>query len=238
MVWGRHLLSLFRGFPVMRTTGALFMVTSVASGFQLFQGGDRVSSSFPSSTGNRIPYASCQKSDDSSIDLNDQTHYQLLPKPSRSQYPTHAIYGSLLKDNLIEEYDVFKNLQFSEENDSEVVVAKVKLGKGLDGHPGIVHGGILALMIDDCLGAAYFAMGTVPHAVTANLNVNYRKGVIAGSTIHIRCHLEERVRRKLLWKVQVECPETGEIYCEVTSVFVIPRQFVNDSKEGSIQEVA
>jgi hypothetical protein len=79
---------------------------------------------------------------------------------------THAIYGTLRKEGLIEAYDVFQNKCFpiigsdsitsTDRNDSQIAVAAVlKLGSALDRHDGIIHGSILALLIDDVLGFGF-----------------------------------------------------------------------------------
>ena len=52
-----------------------------------------------------------------------------------------------------------------------LVVAVVQLGNNLDGHEGVIHGGILALQVDDVLGFAYEEI-PIP-MVTANLVVLY-----------------------------------------------------------------
>jgi acyl-coenzyme A thioesterase PaaI-like protein len=67
-------------------------------------------------------------------------------------------------------YDVYQIMQSPDDDDGDgdhecdgendeydgcIVVAKIQLGRSADGHPGVVHGGILALLIDDVLGFAY-----------------------------------------------------------------------------------
>jgi acyl-coenzyme A thioesterase PaaI-like protein len=51
-------------------------------------------------------------------------------------------------------------------------VADIPLGHKLDGHEGVVHGGVLAMLFDDAMGMAFGAMG-VTMALTANLSVDY-----------------------------------------------------------------
>ena len=58
-----------------------------------------------------------------------------------------------------------------------LVVAVVRLGPKLDGHEGIVHGGVTALLVDDVLGFAYEAI-PVEMAMTANLNLNFRRPLL------------------------------------------------------------
>lgn len=172
--------------------------------------------------------------------LADSNMYIEMKVPDKALVSSHVIYGQLLKENLIESYTVYKlSTVTSETTGGEVVVASVKLGGALDGHPNVVHGGILALLIDDILGFGYEAL-RVPAAVTANLNVNYRAAVPAGSLIIVSAILVERKGRKLTWRVRVESPDQQKLYCEATSVFVIPREAyakILDSK-GANQEAA
>ena len=73
----------------------------------------------------------------------------------------------MAKDQL-EKYDIYKVVGNTEEG----IVARVSLGKNLDGHTGVVHGGILALLMDDLMGVSCHVMG-IPMAFAANLNMDY-----------------------------------------------------------------
>jgi acyl-coenzyme A thioesterase PaaI-like protein len=183
--------------------------------------------------------------------------------PDRAKVSTHAIFGPLLQSNLIEQYDVYQHRlvevppSFSrqppeESNDSvstfqdeqDIVTAVVKLGSGLDGHPGVVHGGILALIIDDVLGLGNLALSTMPtlnggtsdetrlaiveYAVTANLNVNYTAPVPSGSTVLVTATLVQPNNvpphpRKLHWLVSVTSLDETVPYCRASSLYIIPR---------------
>jgi len=149
----------------------------------------------------------------------DPSVYQRMDLPDRANTDSHVIYGALLADNLVESYHAYRNI-----HDNTVVVAVVQLGRGVDGHPGVVHGGILALLMDDVLGFGYEALGDVPMAVTANLNINYLQAVPAGARVLVQAQLQQREGRKLYWKVRVvSARDESEIYCEATSLFIIPR---------------
>jgi uncharacterized protein (TIGR00369 family) len=171
--------------------------------------------------------------------LADEDMYIEMKVPERALESSHVIYGQLLKENLIESYTAYKlSTVTSETTGGDVVVALVKLGRSLDGHPNVVHGGILALLIDDVLGFGYEAL-RVPAAVTANLNVNYRAAVPAGSLILVSATLVERKERKLTWSIKVESYNQQTLYCEATSVFVIPREvYENILDSKGAQEAA
>lgn len=86
----------------------------------------------------------------------------------------------------------------------------------------MVHGGILSLILDDFLGFGFKALG-VPMAVTANLNVDFRAPVFAGTEARIQAQLEHREGRKLYWKVQMMSMDDETLYAECTSLYIIPR---------------
>lgn len=80
---------------------------------------------------------------------------------------SHAIFGSLgAETNAVEAYRVFAKTDGSE------VKAVVKFGKtGCTGHPGIVHGGVTALLFDNTIG---FANAVSKLAEDGNLDVLVR----------------------------------------------------------------
>ena len=177
--------------------------------------------------------------DDAGADFsNDQAEliyngkkYLLMPIPNRGKVSTHAIHGTLFKECCIGRYDVYRRKQRERDagtvitsidstegmsthiNENADVVAIVTVGSDLDGHNKIVHGGIIALVIDDVLGFGYLAVllqeaelrseknrnnsnGTITNtflpdvvAVTANLNVNYRAPVPSNTTIIVEAKL-------------------------------------------------
>lgn len=163
------------------------------------------------------------------MQVDDSYYYQQMNHPTRAQSESHVIFGHLLQPNLLEKYHVYKRI--NKDNDSllekpsqEIVVADIKLGERLNGHEGVVHGGVLALLLDDVMGYSFEAMG-VNYAVTANLHIDYRLPVPAGTLIVIKVYLKEQVGRKLYFEAQITCPkDSSKVYAEATSLFIIPRE--------------
>ncbi|KAH8778207.1 Adenylylsulfate kinase-domain-containing protein [Hyaloscypha finlandica] len=60
------------------------------------------------------------------------------------------------------------------------------LGADLCGHPGIVHGGLLATLLDEGLARCCFAALPNKVGMTANLNINYRSPAPAGAFVVLR----------------------------------------------------
>jgi acyl-coenzyme A thioesterase PaaI-like protein len=160
--------------------------------------------------------------------------YQLMKVPERTvdyRGGQHAIYGALLGDGRIESYQVYRKVvpnsatsNNMDNDDDNTVLALVKFGNGMNGHPGLVHGGILSLVLDDAFGFGYEALGDVAMAVTANLTVDYRAPLPAGTRVAIAVQLEHREGRKLFWKAQVTSMDRKTVYAEAKSLFIIPRE--------------
>ena len=168
------------------------------------------------------------KEDDNIVrDLSSKDTYQRINPPLRMLEDTHAV-GQMLKPNMIEQYEIYKKLDTSASSfqhpdaSVNIVTALLKFGKSLDGHPGVVHGGILALALDDVFGFSYHAIG-IPMAVTANLNLNYRAAVPAGSQVLIQVHLDRRENRKLYFTAEITSLDGKTVYTEATCLYIIPR---------------
>ncbi|POR35372.1 Uncharacterized protein TPAR_04433 [Tolypocladium paradoxum] len=107
------------------------------------------------------------------------------------------------------------------------LVSVVYVGEDLCGHPGIVHGGMLATMLDE--GLAWCCFGALPHGigVTANLNINYRKPTPAGSFLVLRAETTKVEGRKAWVKGHVELlAEPGEkptILTEADALYISPK---------------
>ncbi|KDQ32477.1 hypothetical protein PLEOSDRAFT_1087490 [Pleurotus ostreatus PC15] len=98
----------------------------------------------------------------------------------------------------------------------------IHLGRGLCGHDGIVHGGLLATLLDETL--ARQAISNLPDkvGVTAQLSINYKAPTRADQFILIKTKLVEAKGRKARVSGVVEDLE-GNILVEATATFVQPR---------------
>lgn len=115
------------------------------------------------------------------------------------------------------------------EEGGKSIVSVSYLGPELCGHPGIVHGGFLATMLDE--GMARCSFGALPHNIgmTANLNINYRAPAMAGNYVVLRAVTTKVEGRKAEVTGRIETlPQTeGEapvVLAEATALFVSPKQ--------------
>ncbi len=102
------------------------------------------------------------------------------------------------------------------------------LGPDLCGHPGIVHGGMLATMLDEGLARCCFAALPNKVGMTANLNINYRSPAPAGTFVVLRAKTTKVEGRKAWVEGHIETivaeGEKPVVLVEATALFIEPRQ--------------
>jgi acyl-coenzyme A thioesterase PaaI-like protein len=112
-------------------------------------------------------------------------------------------------------------------NDSESVVAISYLGPNLCGHPGLVHGGVLATMLDEGLARCCFDALPRKIAVTAKLEVNYRQPVRTGTYVVLRARTVRVEGRKAWVEGHLETLPDGDskpvILAEASALYISPR---------------
>ncbi|KAF2428686.1 hypothetical protein EJ08DRAFT_680586 [Tothia fuscella] len=118
-------------------------------------------------------------------------------------------------------------LQFSTEDGSEFVSLQY-LGVALCGHPGIVHGGLLATLLDEGLARCCFPALPNKVGVTASLKIDYRKPCMAGQYTVLKAETTKVDGRKAWVKGRMETlPDDGspgEVLVEAEALFIEPRQ--------------
>ncbi|KAK0451731.1 Thioesterase/thiol ester dehydrase-isomerase [Armillaria borealis] len=96
------------------------------------------------------------------------------------------------------------------------------LGRSLCGHDGIIHGGLLATLLDESLGR--LAIVNLPEkvGVTATLSLTYKAPTIADQFVVIKTSLQELQGRKITVTGRIEDLE-GKILVEASALFVQPK---------------
>lgn len=101
------------------------------------------------------------------------------------------------------------------------------IGSDLCGHPGIVHGGLLATLLDEGLARCCFPALPNKVGVTANLNIDYRRPAPAGSYFALRATTTKVEGRKAWVEGRIETlPKNGEepvVLVEAKALFVEPK---------------
>lgn len=130
-------------------------------------------------------------------------------------------------------------LVFCEEG-GKSLVSLFYLGPNLCGHPGIVHGGLLATLLDEAMGRCCFPALPNKVGVTANLNLDYRKPAMAGNYAVLRAETVKVEGRKAWVEGRIETlPKDGEepvVLVEAKALFIEPKQAAVSSNDHSMMQ--
>ncbi|OLY85781.1 Acyl-coenzyme A thioesterase THEM4 [Smittium mucronatum] len=117
--------------------------------------------------------------------------------------------------------------------DKKKVIYLFYIGKKLCGHPGIMHGGVQAMLYDEAMARP--ALLNLPRntGFTAYLNIQYKKPVIVDQILIMRADLEEIVGRKATVKASIE-NVNGDVLSTAESLFVSPsdKTLLKDNTEA------
>lgn len=135
----------------------------------------------------------------------------------------HLTAGTLAGPNKI----VVPPLIFIEDG-GKSLVSIFHLGSDLCGHAGIVHGGLLATIVDEGLARCCFPALPNKVAVTANLNINYRSPAFANNSFVLKAETVKVEGRKAWVEGRIETlPKNGEtpvVIVEAKALFIEPKQ--------------
>ena len=112
--------------------------------------------------------------------------------------------------------------------DDKNLVELTYVGTDMCGHTGIVHGGLVATILDE--GLAWCGFGSLPNKIgmTAYLNISYKKPIPAGSYLVLRAETIKSERRKVWVKGTIEAlPKDGksekEVFVEAEALYIEPK---------------
>ncbi|XP_077012098.1 acyl-coenzyme A thioesterase THEM4 [Tamandua tetradactyla] len=138
---------------------------------------------------------------------------QIYPDSKEGRPSSQArLFTRSFEDGLGFEYVMFHN------EDEKRTVCLFQGGPYLQGVPGFLHGGAIATMIDTTLGMCVFAAEGV--AMTANLNINYRRPIPICSVVVINSQIDKVEERKISVSCSIQSSDEKTIYSEATGVFV------------------
>lgn len=86
----------------------------------------------------------------------------------------------------------------------------------LEGYPGILHGGIVATLLDGAMTNCLFAQGI--RALTGDLHVRYRFPVLAAEELTVRAWVESSWQA--LFHVRAEITQGGEVKARAQGKFM------------------
>ncbi|KAF3939474.1 hypothetical protein ABW19_dt0205187 [Dactylella cylindrospora] len=115
------------------------------------------------------------------------------------------------------------------DGEGKKLYAIMHLGDALCGHPGIVHGGLLATLMDETLARCCFPALPRKVAMTANLDINYRAPCKANQYIIIKAETTKVEGRKA-WVVgrleslpEPEAEGDGKLLVEASVLMIEPK---------------
>lgn len=95
--------------------------------------------------------------------------------------------------------------------------AEVTIPEQYQGYPGVVHGGIVAAMLDEVSARAMLGDGAPRFMVTVKMSVRYRRPVPVGKRLIIKGHAGQ-VKGSVAYVTGEITAEDGSILAEVESV--------------------
>lgn len=109
------------------------------------------------------------------------------------------------------------------------VALLVQLGSRINGFHNTVHGGILAALLDECLGSTVETvrcclsgakgLTTINPLYTANLNLNYRRPAESPGVLIVEARMLKRQGRKWLLQGRIR-GEDGRVRVDATSLWI------------------
>jgi acyl-coenzyme A thioesterase PaaI-like protein len=119
------------------------------------------------------------------------------------------------------------HLKFYESSPGEVIV-EYTVPEQFQGYPGVVHGGVVAAILDEVTGRTQMGGDPPRFMFTARLDIRYRKNVPTGKPLKIVGQARTRRERTATSSGQIYGPD-GELLAEAEAVLVnVPDDMVNN----------
>ena len=109
-------------------------------------------------------------------------------------------------------------LTFEQDDERQRIVGRFRLGEEYQGGAGFLHGGIIALLLDEAMGKA--TRFHADHAVTAELRVEYKRPIRANTEIVVEGFVSRREGRQLYHEGEIR-NEAGDLLARGEGRFVI-----------------
>jgi acyl-coenzyme A thioesterase PaaI-like protein len=110
-------------------------------------------------------------------------------------------------------------LRYSPQPDGSVSASF--LGRtALEGYPGLLHGGVIAALLDGAMTNCLFALGY--HGLTVELKVHYHVGVAAVEEVSLRAWLEDDSHK--LFQLRAELVQDGVVKASATGKFMLSHE--------------
>jgi uncharacterized protein (TIGR00369 family) len=112
-------------------------------------------------------------------------------------------------------------LAFEQDDERQRIVGRFRIGAEYQGGSGYLHGGIIALLLDEAMSkAARFHTEKSLHAVTADLRVEYKRPIRVDTEIIVEGFVARRDGRQLYHEGEIR-NEAGELLARGEGRFVV-----------------
>jgi acyl-coenzyme A thioesterase PaaI-like protein len=119
------------------------------------------------------------------------------------------------------------------------ISAQFTITENHQGAPGLAHGGMLSLALDESLGKLMWLLRAP--AVTARLETDFLKPVPIGSTLHISASITGQVNRKVYTKAEGRLNSTdGALVVRAAALYVIVPMdhFLNNAPKEYLEQIS
>ena len=103
-------------------------------------------------------------------------------------------------------------------NEQGAAVADFGCPRSLEGYPGLLHGGVISMLLDGAMTNCLFLHGH--EAVTAQLEVRFRHPVILETPVQLCAWITED--HPLLFRMQAKLLQDGQIKAMAKGIFMPP----------------
>ncbi len=112
-------------------------------------------------------------------------------------------------------------LSFEQDDTRQRIVGRFRLGEEYQGGSGFLHGGIIALLLDEAMSkAARFHAEQSLHAVTADMRIEYKRPIRVNTDIVVEGFVARRDGRQLYHEGEIR-NEAGELLARSEGRFVV-----------------
>lgn len=119
------------------------------------------------------------------------------------------------------------------------ITAQFTITENHQGAPGLAHGGVLSLALDEALGKLMWLLRAP--AVTARLETDFLKPVPMGSTLHISAQITGQVDRKVYTKAEGRLNSAnGPLVVRAAALYVIVPMdhFLNNAPKEYLEQIS
>lgn len=109
---------------------------------------------------------------------------------------------------------------FKDSKDDQSFYARVRFLEGAQGRPGIVHGGAIAAVFDECMGA--ITLNNNQPAYTASLKIDYISPLTVEAIFYVESHLLKTEKRKTFITGQI-FDENQKLFAKSEGLYITPK---------------